>query len=338
MEGRNIELHAGNQHQRGHHLIADRGIGDRIHGGLDNTGVAQQDSLDRGGSQVLAVDPHPVSEPAGEIDVVVLVAIPQVAGVVDAAGHAFGLGVGGVVITAEPAAPRGIDDLAHHTWRTRFTRLDVGDRDLVGERAERSVGGVGGAGDGHTAFGGTESVDHDDTEPLGEPWQIPWCALVAVQDPQRIVGVVGLLRCGQDVGQRLADVVRVRRAVAADIGEESRCGELAPQANRRSRGQADGPARHDGVRVEQRHRQVDGVGGAQAEPVGEHPPRERHLVVGHPDGLGVTARARREDQHEQVVGGHVAERHRAVPVRREFGGPGFRFDVDVLHTGRHTTR
>ena len=56
--------------------------------------------------------------------------------------------------------------------------------------------------------------------------------LVAEHQPQRVVGVVGLLRRGQDVGQRLADVVGVRRAVPAHVGEEARRGE--PPAPARS--------------------------------------------------------------------------------------------------------
>ena len=54
-------------------------------------------------------------------------------------------------------------------------------------------------------------------EPLRETVQIPRRALVAVQDPQRVVGVVVSLRRGQDVGQRLADVVGVGGAVASHI-------------------------------------------------------------------------------------------------------------------------
>ena len=47
--------------------------------------------------------------------------------------------------------------------------------------------------------------------------------------------VVGLFGGGQDVGQRLADVVHVGRAVAPDVGQEPRRGELrrAPSRPRR---------------------------------------------------------------------------------------------------------
>ena len=73
------------EHQRGHHLVADGGIGDRVDGHLDDVVVAQQDSLDRRGAEVLAVDAHPVAEAACEVDVARLVAVGEVAAVVDAA-------------------------------------------------------------------------------------------------------------------------------------------------------------------------------------------------------------------------------------------------------------
>ena len=66
-----------------------------------------------------------------------------------------------------------------------------------------------------------------------EPGQVAGRALVAVHELQRIVGVVVARRGGQDVGQRLADVVGVGGAVAPDVGDEPRRGELAPQRNRR---------------------------------------------------------------------------------------------------------
>ena len=91
------------------------------------------------------------------------------------------------------------------------------------------------------------------------------------------------------------------------------------------------PAGHDRVGVEQRHRQVAGVVGPEPEPLGQHPPGERDLAVGAAHRLGFAAGARREDQHEQVVGiGGRRTIDRRAAVRGEFGGPLRRFDVDAV--------
>ena len=59
---------------------------------------------------------------------------------------------------------------------------------------------------------------------MGTVFQVPWTrlGLVAEDDPQRVVGVVGAFRRGQDVRERLAHVVGVRRAVPPHVGEEAR--------------------------------------------------------------------------------------------------------------------
>src|SRR5271163_1283338 len=55
-----IEVRAGSHHQRGHHLVADHGIGHRVHRYLGRIVVAQQHPFDRGRAEVFAVHPHPI--------------------------------------------------------------------------------------------------------------------------------------------------------------------------------------------------------------------------------------------------------------------------------------
>jgi hypothetical protein len=92
--------------------------------------------------------------------------------------------------------------------------------------ADRPQGRVVRAGDDHRGLGRAEAVPDRAAEALGELLDVAVGGLVAEGDPQRVVLVVGLLGSGQDVGQRLADVVEVRRAVAADVVEEVARAEL----------------------------------------------------------------------------------------------------------------
>ena len=124
------------EHQRGHHPIADGGVGYGVDRGLDNIGMAQHDSLDRCGAQVLAVDAHPVAQPSGEVDVAGLIAVGQIAAVVHAAGHPFGFGRLVVVVAAELSATLRIHQFADLARRARLAGVDVDDRDFVGQRAQ----------------------------------------------------------------------------------------------------------------------------------------------------------------------------------------------------------
>ena len=63
----------------------------------------------------------------------------------------------------------------------------------------------------------SRSRPHAAAEALGERRDVAVARLVAERQPQRVVGVVGPRRGGEHVGERLADVVEVRRAVAADV-------------------------------------------------------------------------------------------------------------------------
>ena len=126
--------------------------------------------------------------------------------------------------------------------------------------------------------------------------------LVAERQPQRVVGVVGPGGRGQDVGERLADVVHVRRAVAAYVGEEAARREPLRQRDATAAAPAPVPSRHHGVGVEQRHRRVEHVIGAEPEPLDQVGAGEGDLLVGDPHRLRVAARAGGEDQHEQRAG------------------------------------
>ena len=89
-------------------------------------------------------------------------------------------------------------------------------------RPERAPGGVGRALDGRTALGRAVGVLHGAAEPLGEPGHVGLGRLVAEAAPQGVVGVVGVLGGGQDVGEGLAHVVEVGDPVAADVDQELR--------------------------------------------------------------------------------------------------------------------
>ena len=74
---------------RGHHLVADDLVGDRVDRDLADPGVPSEDALDGGGGEVLAVDPQPVVAPAGEVEEPLGVAIAEVAGPVPAVAGGF---------------------------------------------------------------------------------------------------------------------------------------------------------------------------------------------------------------------------------------------------------
>ena len=54
-------------------------------------------------------------------------------------------------------------------------------------------------------------------EPPAELVDVFFAGLVAECDTQWVLGIVGPLRRGQDVGEGLADVIHVRRSVATDV-------------------------------------------------------------------------------------------------------------------------
>ena len=89
------------EHQRGHHLVADPVVGDRVHRHLGDRGKPLQHPFDRCGSQVLTVDAQPVRGAAGQIDPPVGVAVGQVPRPVHAVAHPLAGGGRVVVVTRE---------------------------------------------------------------------------------------------------------------------------------------------------------------------------------------------------------------------------------------------
>ncbi len=100
------------QEQGGHHLVADDRVGHGVDRGQHHVGVALEDLLDRGGGEVLAVDPQPVVVPAPEVEEVVLVPVGEVPGPVPAVAHPGRLGLGVAPVALEPGRPGGVDHLA----------------------------------------------------------------------------------------------------------------------------------------------------------------------------------------------------------------------------------
>ena len=212
--------------------------------------------------------------------------------------------------------------------------VDVDDLDPVGQRAQCTRRGVRCA-----AIATPPSVEPNPSmtmhaEPRREPVDVRGCTLVAVHRPQRVVGVVRTLGCGQHVRQRLADIVGVGGAVAAYVGQELRRRELAPQHHRAPACQRHRPADQHGVRVEQRHRHVADVVGPSPNRSVIVTPAIATLPWLQMHRLRVAAGARGEDQHEQVVGLGRREPHRCVAVRGYLGRPDRRVDVDVRRCRR----
>ena len=83
-------------------------------------------------------------------------------------------------------------------------------------------------------LGGSVSVAHGASEPGAETFDVEIGGFVAEHPNEGVVGVVGLFRCCQDVGERLAHVVEVGDAVLAHVGEEARGGEAPTERERRT--------------------------------------------------------------------------------------------------------
>ena len=80
-----------------------------------------------------------------------------------------------------------------------------------------------------------ESVLDLDAEAAAELLDVLIVGLVTERHPQRIVGVVIAFGGGQDVGERLADVVHIRGAVTADCRRGSCSPRTSPARSRRRR-------------------------------------------------------------------------------------------------------
>ncbi len=121
------------------------------------------------------------------------------------------------------------------------------------------------------------------------------------------------------IGERLADVVQVRRAVPSHVGQEAARRELR-RHHRRPAPDRHGPAGDDGVGVEERHREVADVVGRHREPLDQVEPGEQHHQVRHLHGLRLAAGAGGEDHHQRVHRLHLAVR-RQLACTGEQGRP-----------------
>ena len=187
------------------------------------------------------------------------------------------------------------------------------------------------AGDDDRVLGGAEAVPHRAIESPLELLDIPVAGLVAERDrATACVASSGCFGRGQDVGQRLADVVHVRGAVAADVVDEVRRRELRGR-HRRASGDRHTPARDQRVGMEQRHRQVAGVVLGDLELLDEGLARHQHHEMRHPHRFRVAARSRREDQHVGVHRIDLAER-RQVAGGLDHARPVVARGVQDLHT------
>ena len=315
-EPRRVEVGAGPEQQGGHHLVAHPGVGHGVDGGQHHVGVAGEDGLDRGGGEVLAVHPEPVVVAAGEVEEVVGVPVAEVTGPVPAVADPGGVGVVVAPVALESGPARLADHLAdglvgveqpavlvEDPPRALLAGLRVED-DRAGEGpAQRPSRGVRRAGDGRPALGGAVGVLDGAAEPLGEPGHVGLGGLVAECPAQRVVGIVGLLRGGQHVGEGLAHVVEVGHPVLPDIGEELGGAEPVPEGHGGPGGQGRGPPGHQGVGVEQRHRDVADVVFGDLEHLGDdgadagEPPLAAQARLGGPGG------PRGEEQEsERVLG------------------------------------
>src|SRR5699024_7099218 len=139
-----------------------------VHAHLGDGRVPAEHLLDRGGREVLAVDAHPATGPAGEVDPLVVGGVRQVAGVEPAPAHAVGVGGGGAPVAGEHAESIG-DHLYHGLVgveqatvrgeagaRALGAGVRVDDQHAGGARTQGGVGGVGRAGDGDAALAGAE--------------------------------------------------------------------------------------------------------------------------------------------------------------------------------------
>ncbi|COX87908.1 Uncharacterised protein [Mycobacterium tuberculosis] len=148
---------------------------------------------------------------------------------VDAAGHPLGLGGLVVVIAFETARPGGVDQFADHSCRARFAGVGVDDLDSPRQWAQGARRGVECPRDRHPAFSRAEAVHDNAAEPAPETVDVTGYSLVAVHRPQRVVRVVGKLRCRKHIRKRLAHVVGVSGAITADVGQELRRRKFASQ-------------------------------------------------------------------------------------------------------------
>ena len=220
-EGVGIEVLPRDRLEGHHDLVARarRGVGDGVDGGHRQVGMARDDRLDRAGGEVLRIDAQPVSRPAGEVEEPVGVDVAEVPRPVPAAAQALLLGVVAPVVALEAAATAAVDHLADGgpcveeaplvvelRRRALLARLgaDDGQVDAVDRLAQRSLGHPEDRVDGRAALALAVALNEVAPEAGAEAVAVADRRLGAEGALQRVVGVVGPLGGGQDVGDRLA--------------------------------------------------------------------------------------------------------------------------------------
>ena len=139
-----------------------------------------QRRLDRPGREVLAVDTQPVGVAPCEVQVAVVVQVPEVAGPVPPETKRPLVRLGVVVVALEGAGAGGVDDLADavvgveeaavaiEAGARPFLAIFVDDLDRGNYLPERACAFLGVAIDGHAALGGSVCIDHVHAEATRE--------------------------------------------------------------------------------------------------------------------------------------------------------------------------
>ena len=286
-----------------------------------------EDALDGCGGEVLPVDPQPVEVPAAEVEEVVLVAVGEIPGPVPPVADPglFCLGVAPVPLESGPSGLAdhlsdgrfGVEQaavLVERRPRALLAGVGVEDQGAGKRTAERPPGSVGCALDCCTPFGRSVGVLHRAAEPLDEPCHVGLGRLVSECPAQRVDGIVGELGGGQDVRERLPDIVEVGHPVAPDVDEELRGAEPLAQGDGGSGGQGGRPTGHQRIGVEERHGQVADVVAGQLEHLGHDRADAGQSPLAAQAGLGGPRRPRGEEQQAQGVLGD--RRLRLVGERR----------------------
>ena len=172
--------------------------------------------------------------------------------------------------------------------------------------------------DDDDALGRAVAVPHRAAEAAGEFLDVAGRRLVADRQPERVVGVVGLLGRRQDVVEDLAGVGEHGRPEAADVGKRPRRREPAAGGDRDAGGERRCPPGEERARVEERQRRVDHVTGRRGRRSPRRVRRSAEPALRAAHRLGQPGRAGREDEEEEVV---LVDRRRSGGDRGRPGPP-----------------
>ena len=251
----------------------------------------------------------------GEEERAVVAAVAEIAGPVPTVAAPLGGRFGVLVVALERAQPVAPDDLADGFGRIEQDavvvearplafvarlRVEHDDVDAFGRLAQRVLRHAGVRRDHDAALARAVALDDEATEAAAKLLAVGGRRLRAEAVLQLVVGVVGRFGLGEDVAQRPADVVEVRRVVPAHVGHELRRRELAAQRDRRAADDRREQVGQQRVAVEQRHGAIQNVVGPERDRALRS--RARRPALRHLHRLRRTRRPRREDQAVQRVG------------------------------------